>query len=151
MSPEKIAFQGEMQLLSWGDTSTRGRTVTFLLPEEGPEHPFKHAREKKGKTAGARYMAVLVQIGDDEQPVSKTPAQMAFLLCRDETFQFFLSERSFCEINSEETARAHILEVCGIPSRSKLDTDPGARSTWLTAIYNPWTAYQASINNKAVI
>lgn len=141
MSVEQIiAFQGEAQLLGWSETSTRGRTITLQLPAEGEGHPFSTAVTKQGKKAGQRYAIVMVEIGDDEKPVEKTPAQMAFLLCKDPAFQHFLNERSFTEVNDEDSARAHVCEACGIKSRSELDKDPGARSAWLTQFYNPWTA-----------
>lgn len=143
-----IEYQGEVQLLSWSDTSTRGRTITLQLPPEGDAHPFADSRVKHGKTAGQRYAIVMVRIGDDERPVEKTPAQMAFLLCKDPQFQQMLNERSFVEVNDEDTARACVCEGCGIKSRSELDKNPVARAAWLAQFYNPWTAYQASLNER---
>lgn len=144
-----IFFQGEMQLLGWGDTNSRGRTVTFQLTDEGDEHPFKHCQTRKGKTPGKRYAVVMVELGDQEQPVEKTPSQMAWLLCRDPAFWHFLNERSFAEITDEDSARSHICEGCGIKSRSELDKNPEAHSAWAILFYNPWTAYQESIAKKA--
>jgi hypothetical protein len=138
-----IAFQGEVQLLGWGETNTRGRTITLQLDNSSEGHPFSTAVTKSGKKSGTRYQIVMVEIGDDERPVEKTPAQMAFLLCQDPAFQFFLNERSFATIDDEDSARACILEGCQVKSRSELDKDPRARSAWLTLFYNPWTAYQA--------
>lgn len=142
MSEQIVAFQGEVLLLNWGDTSTRGRTVTFQLADEGEEHPFKH--HPIGRKTGRRFMAVLVEIGDDERPVEKTPAQMAYLLCKDTMFQHFLDERSFVEVCSEATARHHILSACGITSRSSLDTDTRARAHWDALIYQPWLRHKAT-------
>jgi hypothetical protein len=145
MSIEQIiAFQGEAQLMGWSETNTRGRTATFQFDQEGDTHPFAGARSKQGKQSGQRYAMVLVQIGDDERPVKQTTAQMAWLLCQDPLFQNFLNERSFVEVNDEDTAKACICEGCGIKSRSELDKDPGARSAWLTQFYNPWTAHKAA-------
>lgn len=145
MSPEKIAFQGELQLLGWSETNTRGRTVTFQLGEEEESHPFKDATTKQGKRSGQRYAVVMIQIGDDEQPVEKTPSQMAFLLCKDPAFQHYLNERSFVEVNDEDTARACILEALGITSRSKIDSNPATRSQWLTQFYNPFMAHREAL------
>lgn len=150
MSTEKIvAFQGEVMLLSWGDTSTRGRTVTFQLPEgEGDvDHPFRHFSIKSGKTAGRRFMAVLVEIGDDEKPVEKRPSQLAFLLCRDKAFWHFADERSFDSIDNEEAARAYILTACSISSRSQLDSNPSARAAWEAVIWQPWLKYQSIVKD----
>lgn len=67
-----VAFQGEAMLVSWNESSNRGRTVTFMLEDESPIHPFKsfNVREGKSKTAGKRFMLLAVEIGDDEKPVS---------------------------------------------------------------------------------
>ncbi len=59
-------FKGEAMLLSWGDTSSRGKTVTFALhPDEcGDAHPFRGLGT--GKT-GQRFAIVAVPITDDEE------------------------------------------------------------------------------------
>lgn len=145
-----IAFQGDVMLLGWADTNSRGRTVTFQLGVDGESHPFAYSRTKQGKNSGQRYAMVLVEIGDDDTPVQKTPSQMAFLLCRDPYFQHYLNERSFVTVNSEETARQCICEGCGVSSRSQLDKDPAARSAWLTQFFNPFTAHQAAMQQKAL-
>ena len=55
-------------LLSWAESSRSGRSVTFRLPEDEPEHPFRQLQSAAGKQAGARFMAVLVAIDDQEEP-----------------------------------------------------------------------------------
>lgn len=145
-----IAFQGEVQLLGWSETNTRGRTITLQLGDEGEGHQFAAARTKQGKQSGQRYQIVMVQIGDDEKAVEKTPSQMAFLLCKDPAFQHFLNERSFVDVHDEDTARQCVLEGCNVTSRSFLDKDPGARSAWLIQFYNPFTAAREAAH-KALI
>lgn len=142
---EKIFFQGEVMLLDWSETGKGGRKIVLQLDNEAPQHPFTGSRTKQGKTLGQRYMAVFVPIGDDEQPVEKTPSQMAFLLCQDPNFWEFLDERSFAKIDSEDAARAHICEGCGIKSRGELDTNAGARSAWLVQFYNPFLAHRKEL------
>ena len=145
MSTDAVIFyQGECQLLQWSETSSRGRTATFQFGEEGDSHPFADARTKQGKMAGQRFALVLVAINDDEQPVRKTSAQLAFLYCKDEMFWQFCDERAFTHIHDEDTARAYVLEGCGVKSRSELDKDPAARSMWLTQFENPFGAYRAA-------
>lgn len=70
---ENVIYAGEVQLLRWSESSTTGRTVLFQIPEETVEHPFKrfNVRDKSAKTPGKRFMAVLVEIGDDEKPVAQ--------------------------------------------------------------------------------
>jgi hypothetical protein len=78
-----------------------------------------------------------------------THSQAAFLLCRDKTFQHFINERSFVLVDSEETARACVLEGCNCSSRSDLDKDGYAQEAWVTQFYNPWLTYQDFIKRKA--
>jgi hypothetical protein len=129
-------------LIGWNESHSRGRTVTFLLTEEDDHHPFKDFTVHK--RAGQRFMAVFVQVGDDERPVEKTAAQMAYLLCKDESFRHFLNDRSFASIQTEEDARAHILEGCGIKSRGELDTNSSARAAWEVRFHQPWLKYLQS-------
>jgi hypothetical protein len=140
-----VCFNDEAMLLAWGDSSTRGRTVTFLLSDDGDEHPFRHFTIKSGKRAGQRFRMVLVQVDDDERPVEKKPSQIAFLLCQDQQFWHFLNERSFTVIDSEAQAREYVLEGCGITSRSQLDTMPAARAAWEAVFYRPFCKYRDSL------
>lgn len=150
-----IAFEGDAYLGNWGESGTHGKWVKLILrepegaPPEGTPHPFTTARTSSGKKMGQRYAVVLVEIGEDEQPVRKTHAQMAFLLCKDPAFWYFLNERSFVTVDSEESARACILEGCKATSRSAFDKDPAARAAWLTLFYNPFDIYRTALNEKA--
>lgn len=140
-----VCFSDESMLLAWAESNTRGRTVTFLLPEEGDEHPMKHFTVKSGKRAGQRFLLTLVQLDDDERPVERTPSQIAFLLCQDEAFWHWANERSFDTIDNEEAARAYILTACGIDSRAKLDKNVQARAVWEAMIYRPFTKHRESV------
>jgi hypothetical protein len=73
MTDAKPLFAGEAMLLSWGDTSARGKTVTFLLHEDecGKTHPF---RELGTGRHGQRFNLIAQPIGDDEQPIGSPGA-----------------------------------------------------------------------------
>ncbi|QIL72305.1 hypothetical protein G7048_19260 [Diaphorobacter sp. HDW4B] len=58
----QTAFQGEVQFRRYSDTSTQGQQVVFAVADRDALESFIG---KEGK----RFMAVLVEIGDDEQPV----------------------------------------------------------------------------------
>lgn len=58
----------EAMLLRWGE-SPAGRTVTFLLPDDGAQHPFKGL--KTGPSYGQRVALSVALISDDE---TQTPA-----------------------------------------------------------------------------
>lgn len=63
-------YQGEVQLAGWSETHTGGCKVTLWLPSSEDLEPFKSLTARKGNTAGHRFMAAFVEIGDDEQPVN---------------------------------------------------------------------------------
>lgn len=146
-----ISFQGEVQLLGWAETNSRGRTITLQLDASSPGHPFSEARTTQGRRSGQRYAIVMVEIGDDEKPVEKTYSQQAWLLCRDEQFQHFLNERSFVEVTDEASAKACVLEGCGITSRGELDTSPYARGAWLQQFHTPFQEYKSTIGKRNVL
>jgi hypothetical protein len=58
------AWNEEVMLLGWSD-GPKGQTVTFLLQPQGDQHPFMRVER------GAQYMAVMLEISDDEQIVDQ--------------------------------------------------------------------------------
>lgn len=143
-----IAFQGDAMLLNWAESNTRGRTVTFLLDNEAESHPFRDFTVKSGKKAGQRFAMVLVQLDDDEQPVVKTPSQIAYLWCKDQQFWHFLNERSFMSIASEDEARAFVCETCKVKSRGDIDKQHHARALWEAMIAGPYQKHRMEIERK---
>jgi hypothetical protein len=75
MSDVPTIFNGEMQLMNWGESSANGAWVKFWITPEDLE-AFRHLKCKSGKIAGHRVAAVLVEIGDDEQPVQRDTTAM---------------------------------------------------------------------------
>jgi hypothetical protein len=128
-----VAYKDELLLLRWSDNSRDGMTVTFQLPGEIAEHPFKHSAT--GKKTGKRYAAVLVEIGDDEQPVVQEQkpkggplSREAAGICKREDFQeFVVCWMGYLNkgLTEEENAAAYIRERCRIRSRSTLDHEKG--------------------------
>lgn len=55
-------FAGEVQLRRWSESSTQGVQITFALADAADLERFRGME-------GKRFMAALVQVGDDEQPV----------------------------------------------------------------------------------
>lgn len=62
MTSPTPTFAGEVQLRRWSESNTQGVQVTFALADSSDLEKFRGLD-------GRRFMAVLVQIGDDEQPV----------------------------------------------------------------------------------
>ncbi len=123
------AFSGELMLLGWKESSTQGRTVTFLLNEDDEVHPFKDFSTKSGKRAGHRFMAVLVPIGDDEKPEqTESLVKEAAVFCRDQDFWAWANTQGFYSVASEEDAKQFLYEQLSIQSRRALATDQRAMS-----------------------
>ena len=136
------SFQGEIQLRRWSESSTQGVQVTFALADTDDLGRFRGLE-------GKRFMAVLVQLGDDEQPVPPEPAKpaprermgdlawRAVQWCKEPEFIDFLN-RQEPGIDSEHDAAAYIKRVCGVQSRKELDTNPAARSLFNGRIRGPY-------------
>lgn len=114
------AYKDEFLLLRWSDNSRDGMTVTFQIPGEYAEHPFKSS--PTGKKTGKRYAAVLVEIGDDEKPVVQKGKPgpnclKAIGLCRNESFQRWIG------CGYEDDATDVMKNYLGVASRRELDTN----------------------------
>lgn len=127
MSPDKIAFKGEMQLLSWSNSATGGPKVVLALADEDSLEQFKLMTLKKGKRAGQRLMTVMVEIDEQEQPVEQEQSgpkrsQLAYLMCEDGDFQRWANANQWdIPVTNSDEAREFIIVRCGIESRSELD------------------------------
>ena len=86
---------------------------------------------------GTRYAVVIVEIGDDEQPVGKpadkaekSPGQRAViraaLLCKDPEFW------KWARVGDERDAILHVHMKCGVQSRAEFAKSTGALRTFLT-------------------
>lgn len=126
MSEPTPYWSGEVMVLNWSETSTRGRTITLLLPEDEEQHPFRDLTVKSGKRGGQRMVAVFVLLTDDDQPAAPRLSQQAAVLCRDRSFWEWVSSREWEQITSEEEAKQYIYKATGIESRAQLDTDDRA-------------------------
>lgn len=137
------AFQGEVQFRRYSDTSTQGQQVVFAVQD-------REALESFVGMEGKRFMAVLVQIGDDEQPVQKEPARMkggewaklAGMWCDDPEFWRWANSTthtsSMGRIVSSEDAADMVRELCEIDSRAQLDHSKTAWDRFNTLIRGPY-------------
>jgi|LauGreDrversion4_2_1035121.scaffolds.fasta_scaffold262251_4 hypothetical protein len=144
MDSQEVAFQGEVMLLQWSDSSTRGRTITLLLSDDADVHPFKDFTIKSGKRAGQRFMCAMAQIGDDEQPVKQAMrnSQLAYLWCNDPSFL------EWAKADSHDAARERMLKACGVSSRSELDSGQAAVvfENRIKTPYIDWRKEQGSVS-----
>jgi len=153
MGAQHIAFQGEVQLLNWSDTNNGGAKIVLQLADAEDLEKFKAMTVRKGKQAGQRLAVVMVEIGDDEQPIEQPePKQkpgmlcvMACTFCADPMFQDWLN--TFGDgprVDTETDAKVIICEMCGIDSRKELDTDKFAATRFHTLVREPFLAWRAA-------
>lgn len=146
MSAQHIAFQGEVQLLNWSETHSGGAKVVLQLADAEDLERFKAMTVRKGKMAGQRLAVVMVEIGDDEQPITQPePKQkpgmlcvMACTFCADSLFW------KWAGVEGEAEAKHKIIGACHIRSRKDLDTDKMAATRFHTLIREPFMAWKAA-------
>ncbi len=140
------AFQGEVQFRRYSDTSTQGQQVVFAV--QGREE-LEAFIGKEGK----RFMAVLVEIGDDEQPIEQPKPReqlgdlcyRAVMWCADPEFIKWSNTTThngiLWHLRDEKDAKEFICELCGIASRKELDTNPRAAKAFNELIRGPYQKY----------
>lgn len=81
---------------------------------------------------GARYMVVMVRIGENEEPMERQPVNkhisIAGMLCRDPQFWEFLFEQSLLLETNEEAATEWLKAYLNIDSRSELKDNEEAQT-----------------------
>lgn len=135
----------ELRKIAYRQSAKDGLVITFAV------HPDDMPANLASAPIGSRFMAALVEIGDDEQPVERNKqhpiVQRAAILCGETLFQKFMEEEfpfDWQEANpfSDETgiAAALLRNACGITSRKELATDPLAVAKFdkLTAKFEMW-------------
>lgn len=130
----------EAMLLRWSESPT-GRTVTFLLPDDGTQHPFKGL--KTGPSYGQRVALSVALIADDEtqRPAAEPEAkpakerkrwdelplsQQAAIRCNEPGFQQFM------EAQDEKEAADNVRRYCGVTSRSSIEKNTTHGFAWLS-------------------
>jgi hypothetical protein len=85
---------------------------------------------------GARYMVVMVRIGENEQPIVRaqeypgdTAVKVAGMLCRDPEFWQWLYEKEWLLEKNEKACIEAVSGILGIESRKELKTNEGARES----------------------
>jgi hypothetical protein len=139
-------FQGEVQFRRWSDSSTQGVQITFALPDSSDLEPLKHK-------AGKRFMAVLVEIGDDEQAVQPAPkkdqrgplCREACDYCGNAAFRLWVAEVGSDPVSMDD-AREWILNVCGVLSRKELDAQPSAGERFIRMVRVPFMRWQRELS-----
>lgn len=132
----------ELMLLGWTQTHNGGSKLTFQVSDDDLDQ-FRGMTVKKGNTAGQRFMAALVEIGPDEQPVpveEKQPlgsrAFLAVKWCKDQRFRDWVAKRY-----GIDDPRDAILTICRIGSRRELDENPDAWAAFDDRFRKPYNEH----------
>lgn len=142
--PAPSAFEGEVMLAGWQESHNGGAKVTFWLPSSESLEPFRFATVRKGKTAGQRYMMVLVEIDSDEKPVQH-PSNAAHLSITSERFLEYAKAQAPDGRRAKWTtqrAREWVKYVIGVESLSELDSNPAALERYHRLIRIPFDLWQ---------
>ena len=89
--------------------------------------------------SGTRYLAVLVQLSDQDEPVMPKDAvegalavTSAAMLCRNPKFQAWMVKHGMSPMATEDAVSEAVRDYCGIVSRGELRTNPLARKVFLS-------------------
>lgn len=144
-------FQGEVQFVTYADSSKGGPRITLRLHDRDELQAFI------GKE-GRRFACVLVEIGDDEQPVPQAPpaaqpakrermgplCEWAVMRCGEPRFRDWVRMEFCSELQPDLTAEQCgdvIKGVAGVASRKDLDTDKAAGALFREVVmqrYGHW-------------
>lgn len=146
-------FQGEVQFRRYSDTSTQGVQIVLALADRESLEPFI-------SKAGKRFMAVLVEIGDDEMPVQpntpmgKLPMQgrkdQRGPLCREacdlcampEFWQWCgVAYPRLAQVKDPNGARDAMVAITGADSRKEYDECNVMNSRFIELIRIPFMRY----------
>lgn len=104
-----------------------GHVLTLAIhPDESPDEILRDF-------VGARYMVVMVRLGDDEKPLNRDEyvgsqmVKLAGMLCRDGLFWEYLYEKGLLLETNEESCVEWMKSYLNIHSRSELKTNMAAQ------------------------
>lgn len=161
-----FVYADDLMLAAWGDSSTKGQTVKFWIPQTEGEHCFSTYAFKTASESGFTGLITLVEINDDgsiidqeavvraeKAPKVKPRARLSYTavaMGKHSEFEAFtkawfcqtLTDKRFSEIKSvEERNKLVIYLVCGIKSRSELDSDERAAEAFHFKIRKPFSKW----------
>ncbi len=143
-------FSGEMQLAGWSESHTGGCKVTFWLSSPDELAAFRTLTVRKGNTAGQRFMAALVEIGDDELPVQPVADMGIPITGKPKGGPLSIEAAAMCrnpeylkwiDLQTEQTAAEAMRHRLHIESRSQLDHDAQAAVDFVRLYRGPFLKY----------
>lgn len=126
----------EVMLADWQDNPNSGAWVKFRLPDETHLEIYR-GKYRAGRTKGfgQRYRMILIEINDDEAPMTpeadETPrprklSQIAGALCNNPVFRAWAADAYGDPVPDADAAAQLVRDICGIESRRELDTNEEA-------------------------
>lgn len=121
---ETSQFEGKKVALK---QTKEGHVLTLSIhPDEIPEEILRDF-------VGARYMVVMVRLGDDEKPANREEyagtqlVKLAGMLCRDRNFWDYLYDDGQIIDKCEDVCVAWLTSYLGVNSRSEIKTSANAQ------------------------
>lgn len=135
---ETSQFEGKKVALK---QTKDGHVLTLAIhPDETPDELLRDY-------VGARYMVVMVRLGDDEKPLNREEyagaqlVKLAGMLCRDRQFWEFLYEKGMLFETNEESCVEWMKSYLNIASRADLKTNIEAQGA-LKLIYGEYKEWK---------
>lgn len=141
-SPDAATYAGELMLINWSD-GPQGATVSFLLDPDSERHPFLGYSRPSKQEPGSRFMAVLLEKGDDGAVIdqeqreraervqktgkTQTLSNVAAMIIKNPRFHDFLREKIEAVDWSQSRADKWLKGVLKIDSKSALDDPKNAQ------------------------
>jgi hypothetical protein len=110
-------------------------------------HPDELPEELMRDFVGARYMVVMVRLGDDEKPINREEyagaqlVKLAGMLCRDKEFWRYLNEEGLLFNMNESDCIVFLQSYLCINSRSDIKTNFDAQNA-LKNLYSQYKEWQ---------
>lgn len=144
------SFQGEIQFRRYSDTSTQGQQVVFAVQDREALAAFIG---KEGK----RFMAVLVELTDDDQPATQRKADVRGPLCREacdycamQDFWKWITTAHRCEVKTEQHAKDWLMGRCLLAkSRKELDEKPESAAIFINEVRMPFLRWKRNQTRQA--
>ncbi len=150
-----LAYHDEVQLLGYGETDTSGPYIKLRLQDPADLSIFRGKDKRTTTKLGQRYQVMLIEVGDDEEPVDQSAvknaqaaeikggplAVRAARLCRDPEFYNYVLRTAWYKHNAklpnpsyyltpEAMCRGFIIDYCNIRTRKTLDHDASAAAAF---------------------
>lgn len=132
----------ELRKIAYRQSAKDGLVITFAV------HPNDMPAGLAASPIGTRFMAALVEIGDDEKPVNQKEkqskafkdmsfAQQAGMLCNDPSFKKFMKETTDF---THGDVPLMVRQFCGVESRKDILPGTSAATMWTALIsdYRAW-------------